>query len=249
MFTPYDAISAARALGLPFSGFSPDDLAEGMNVELEHGSKDPRTDVTHDDALLSAKIAVAHLYERPDYYVLLRELEDAPRQNPAATPTRLRIETIDSTRPGYAHPHVDVWMIEEPATTPTTRQSRKRALGQQARSARGNLTAEGWSMYVYTVSPRGSTYVHVPHTDRPGTWLRAETPTAISVRWTRMTWRWTGRWGNPESVRGVPEANFTAPWSDPTRLEGDLHLLDLPEYTLLQQEYLRVLPLLIEAFR
>lgn len=39
-----------------------------MNVELEHGKIDPRTDVTHDDAIMTGKIALAHLYERPDYY-------------------------------------------------------------------------------------------------------------------------------------------------------------------------------------
>lgn len=48
-----------------------------MNVELEHGSRDPATDVTGDDPVLTAKIARAHLEELPDYYARLRRMEDA----------------------------------------------------------------------------------------------------------------------------------------------------------------------------
>jgi hypothetical protein len=47
-----------------------------MDVELEHGHRDPRTDVTHDDPLTTGKIALAHLNEFPDYYTRLRRMED-----------------------------------------------------------------------------------------------------------------------------------------------------------------------------
>jgi hypothetical protein len=40
----------------------------GLEVELEHGSRDPQTDVTHDDPQLTGKIAWAHLKEKKDYY-------------------------------------------------------------------------------------------------------------------------------------------------------------------------------------
>ena len=46
-----------------------------MEVELEHGRREPQTGVTHDDPILTGKIALAHLRERPDYYELLDELE------------------------------------------------------------------------------------------------------------------------------------------------------------------------------
>lgn len=46
-----------------------------MEVELEHGSQDPATDVTHDDPVLTGKIALAHLNEFPDYYVRLERME------------------------------------------------------------------------------------------------------------------------------------------------------------------------------
>lgn len=47
----------------------------GLEVELEHGARSPRTDVTHDDLGLTGKIAWAHLNEFPDYYTRLAKLE------------------------------------------------------------------------------------------------------------------------------------------------------------------------------
>lgn len=47
----------------------------GLGVELEHGSVAPKTDVTHDDPLLTGKIALAHLTEFPDYYTRLAKME------------------------------------------------------------------------------------------------------------------------------------------------------------------------------
>jgi hypothetical protein len=46
-----------------------------MDVELEHGTRDPETDVTGDDPLLTGKIALAHLREFPDYYPRLARME------------------------------------------------------------------------------------------------------------------------------------------------------------------------------
>jgi hypothetical protein len=47
----------------------------GINVELEHGTVDPATNVTDDDPTMTAKIALAHLNEIPNYYTLLEEME------------------------------------------------------------------------------------------------------------------------------------------------------------------------------
>jgi len=55
--------------------FSPEDLLHGMIIEYEHGSKDPITNVTNDDPILTAKIALAHLNEKSDYYKLLKKVE------------------------------------------------------------------------------------------------------------------------------------------------------------------------------
>ncbi len=61
----------------PFSG---EQLQAGMVVEFEHGSHDPTTDVTHDDPILTGKIALAHLREFPDYYVRLERMEREARE-------------------------------------------------------------------------------------------------------------------------------------------------------------------------
>jgi Protein of unknown function (DUF5661) len=58
--------------------FTPADLDRGIAVELEHGTVDPRTNVTDDDLELTAKIALAHLYELPDYYERLAVMEENP---------------------------------------------------------------------------------------------------------------------------------------------------------------------------
>jgi Protein of unknown function (DUF5661) len=47
----------------------------GMDVELEHGTADPQTNVTGDDLIMTAKIARAHLNEFPDYYTRLAKME------------------------------------------------------------------------------------------------------------------------------------------------------------------------------
>ena len=55
--------------------FTLDDLTKGMNVELEHGTRDLFTNVTNNDLMVTGKIALAHLNEFPDYYKRLARLE------------------------------------------------------------------------------------------------------------------------------------------------------------------------------
>ena len=76
-FTTNEARSVGEQLGIDWAS-SPFDLEQfraGMDVELEHGRRDPDTDVTGDDALLTGKIALAHLRELPDYYTRLARME------------------------------------------------------------------------------------------------------------------------------------------------------------------------------
>ena len=68
MFTINDAINAANYLGIIFDKFSPQDFLRGINIELEHGLVNPMTNVTNDDLIMTAKIALAHLNEFPNYY-------------------------------------------------------------------------------------------------------------------------------------------------------------------------------------
>ena len=47
----------------------------GVNHELEHGTKNPETNVTNDDPIETGKIALEHLKEDPEYYSKLAEVE------------------------------------------------------------------------------------------------------------------------------------------------------------------------------
>jgi hypothetical protein len=69
-FTLEEAKNIAKQLGVDFSNvrFTPEEYMEGINIELEHGTVDSHTNVTHDDPLTTGKIALAHLNEVPFYY-------------------------------------------------------------------------------------------------------------------------------------------------------------------------------------
>jgi hypothetical protein len=56
--------------------FTADALLEGYKHELEHGTKDPETNVTNDDPEETAKIAWVHLKEDPEYYTKLNQMEE-----------------------------------------------------------------------------------------------------------------------------------------------------------------------------
>lgn len=68
MFSIKDAFEVAEILDIKFDKFPPEDLLRGLNIELEHGLINKSTNVTNDDLLLTAKIALAHLKEFPNYY-------------------------------------------------------------------------------------------------------------------------------------------------------------------------------------
>ena len=68
MFNLMDARYAANILGINFDKFSINDFLDGINIELEHGLVNPYTNVTNNDLIITAKIALAHLNEYPNYY-------------------------------------------------------------------------------------------------------------------------------------------------------------------------------------
>ena len=74
--TPEQAKKIGEQIGIKWDRFDVEQLRRGMDVELEHGQRDPRTNVTNDDPLVTGKIAWAHLNEFPDYYERLEKLED-----------------------------------------------------------------------------------------------------------------------------------------------------------------------------
>lgn len=68
MFNIKDALYASKILGIQFDKFTLDDFLLGLNIELEHGLINPKTNVTNNDLILTAKVALAHLQEFPNYY-------------------------------------------------------------------------------------------------------------------------------------------------------------------------------------
>ena len=75
-FTADEAKAVGEKLGLKWDKFDVDQFRRGMDVELEHGTIDPSTNVTDDDPIMTGKIALAHLNEFPDYYDRLEEMEE-----------------------------------------------------------------------------------------------------------------------------------------------------------------------------
>ncbi|MBR9701900.1 hypothetical protein GOV13_03180 [Candidatus Pacearchaeota archaeon] len=75
-FNLNEAKNIGDKLGIKWDKFNADQFMMGMNVELEHGSRDPDTNVTGDDPVMTGKIALAHLKEFPDYYDRLEKMEE-----------------------------------------------------------------------------------------------------------------------------------------------------------------------------
>ena len=76
-FTREEALAVATELGFDFETVKYDleQYRMGLDVELEHGPRSPKTDVSGDDSIITGKIALAHLNEFPDYYTRLAVLE------------------------------------------------------------------------------------------------------------------------------------------------------------------------------
>jgi len=75
-FTNEEAKQIGEQLGIKWDKFDVDQFRRGMNVELEHGMRDPNTNVSNDDPLITGKITLAHLNEIRDYYDRLEKMEE-----------------------------------------------------------------------------------------------------------------------------------------------------------------------------
>lgn len=62
-------------LGINWKKYDIKQFEKGLKVELEHGKKSKKTDVTHDDPVKTGKIVLAHLNEFKDYYDRLEKVE------------------------------------------------------------------------------------------------------------------------------------------------------------------------------
>jgi Protein of unknown function (DUF5661) len=82
-FTADEAKRVGEQIGIDWSSapFDVEQFRIGMEVELEHGSRDPRTNVSDDDPLVTGKIALAHLNEFADYYTRLERMEEEAKRD------------------------------------------------------------------------------------------------------------------------------------------------------------------------
>jgi Protein of unknown function (DUF5661) len=76
-----EAKRVGDAIGVDWTRFDLEQFRAGMDVEFEHGSHDPQTDVTGDDPIVTGKIALAHMKEFPDYYERLERMEREAEQD------------------------------------------------------------------------------------------------------------------------------------------------------------------------
>lgn len=75
-----DAKEIGDDLGINWNEVDLSEFTKGVNVEYEHGTKYPETNITNNDKKLTGKIAWAHLKEFPDYYARLDKLEKKARE-------------------------------------------------------------------------------------------------------------------------------------------------------------------------
>ncbi len=73
--TTEEARRVGDEIGVDWDRFDVEQFRAGMDVEFEHGSHDPQTNVTGDDPITTGKIALAHMKEFPDYYERLAHME------------------------------------------------------------------------------------------------------------------------------------------------------------------------------
>ena len=81
-FTTEEAREVGEQLGIDWASapFDVQQFRQGMEVELEHGLHDPRTNVSGDDPVVTGKIALAHLDEFSDYYIRLERMEQEAKR-------------------------------------------------------------------------------------------------------------------------------------------------------------------------
>ena len=97
-FTADEAKQIGGQIGIDWHDVDLDEFRKGLAVEMEHGSHDPQTDVTHDDPPLTGKIAWAHINRVPRLLVVCHSAFDALSCSVAGVGwgiTRDRIEPLE----------------------------------------------------------------------------------------------------------------------------------------------------------
>ena len=71
-FSKEEAQNIYNQMNLVETKYDPEEFWLGLNVELEHGTKGD-WNITNNDAIMTAKIALAHMDESPTYYKDLKK--------------------------------------------------------------------------------------------------------------------------------------------------------------------------------
>ena len=75
-FSKRYAREVGEIIGIDWREIDFEQFYMGINVELEHGTRyGYRSNISNDDPLLTGRIALAHLFEIPDYYTRLDIME------------------------------------------------------------------------------------------------------------------------------------------------------------------------------
>jgi len=74
-FTSGQAKEIGNKLGIDWNKIDLEQFRHGMDIELEHGNVNDKTNLTNNDPYKTGQIALAHLNEYPDYYDRLDKLE------------------------------------------------------------------------------------------------------------------------------------------------------------------------------
>jgi len=74
-FSLREAKGVGDSLGVEWDEFDVEEFRLGMDIELEHGTINPRTNITNDNPLKTGQITLAHLSEDPCYNTHLTAME------------------------------------------------------------------------------------------------------------------------------------------------------------------------------
>jgi Protein of unknown function (DUF5661) len=97
--TRAEAKRVGDEIGVDWTRFDLEQFRLEMDVEYEHGSHDPQTDVTGDDPMVTGKIALPHMKEFPDCYERPERMEEeAARIGPRKAPDPAQPRSRPSVR-------------------------------------------------------------------------------------------------------------------------------------------------------
>jgi hypothetical protein len=77
MITKTQALKLAKKFNINLDVINIEQWLKGLNTELEHGKKlGTQTNITNNNEIITAMIAIAHLIEDPKYYYRLDKMEN-----------------------------------------------------------------------------------------------------------------------------------------------------------------------------